>query len=440
MPPMPKPAGPAVIFDDGSPCENIRSNRLTCQSPIDRTKSCINNFSCVDPLFPVGGAFADFSVISGGQNNEINPDGSFGTIAGGANNFVGDAFSAIGGGAANVASGSSCFAAGLSNEAGPGEAATAFGAECVASGTEAFAAGFTSTASGANATAFGGGLASGGGAFAAVGVASGDASAAFNNSTASGLASHSEGTNTNAVGISSHAEGSNSAAIGDSSHAEGDSCSAEGLDSHAEGQACAALAEASHAQGGACSTVASTATTLGAITSHVQGSNGVARLFDSDTHGWLANTPGDAQHTNFFLYGISPGGGDPIALTIIGFPVGIFDDEELHLENNKVYKIKLDIVAHNRNPGTDAAATKWAEWNMSFLAYEVGGAAVVVGTVTAVAPSEESPGPTGWTIDVTAVGDIVRVTFTSDVGDATPVQAFTYVQFLELGNPQFSPP
>lgn len=460
MPLMPKPAGPAVVFDDGATCENVRTNRLNCQAPIDHTKSGINCFGCKTNAFAGPGVFADFGTLGGGDNNAITAAAPYGCIPGGRG---------------NLAFGPVCFAAGDSSEAGPGSAATALGVECSAQGDGSFAAGSGALAAGlascavCSADAFGdtsfaanratagdGADPSAGSTAAALNAATavGELSFAVNESRtegldsfganralASGEASFAEGTSTTAIGVSSHAEGSNSSAFGDSSHAEGESCVANTFASHAEGLQCAALGDTSHAQGIANSTTAGTVgTVLGGVASHVQGLNGVARLFDSDTHGWIANTPGDAQHTNFFLFGISPGGGDPVVMTVIGAPPGTFNDDELHLQDNKVYKIKLDIVAHNRNPDTDAAATKWAEWNMSFLAYMVGGAAVVVGTITAVVPSEESPGPTGWTVTVTAVGDAVRVTFTSAAGDATPVQAFTYVQFLELGNPLFSPP
>ena len=66
--------------------------------------------------------------------------------------------------------------------------------------------------------------------------------------TASGYVSHAEGSQTTANGAYSHAEGEYSQAIGRSSHAEGQS-TASGLHSHAEGQNSQANGEASHVEG-----------------------------------------------------------------------------------------------------------------------------------------------------------------------------------------------
>ena len=66
--------------------------------------------------------------------------------------------------------------------------------------------------------------------------------------TASGQASHAEGSQTTANGAYSHAEGEYSKAIGRSSHAEGQS-TASSLHAHAEGQNSQANGEASHAEG-----------------------------------------------------------------------------------------------------------------------------------------------------------------------------------------------
>lgn len=67
--------------------------------------------------------------------------------------------------------------------------------------------------------------------------------------TASGLGSHAEGTNTFASGSGSHSEGNTTYAAGYYSHSEGQSTHAEGYSSHAEGNSTWAYAVASHSEG-----------------------------------------------------------------------------------------------------------------------------------------------------------------------------------------------
>ena len=67
--------------------------------------------------------------------------------------------------------------------------------------------------------------------------------------TASGLGSHAEGTNTFASASGSHSEGNVTYAAGYYSHSEGQSTHAEGYSSHAEGNSTWAYATASHSEG-----------------------------------------------------------------------------------------------------------------------------------------------------------------------------------------------
>ena len=67
--------------------------------------------------------------------------------------------------------------------------------------------------------------------------------------TASGLGSHAEGTNTFASGSGSHSEGNVTYAAGYYSHSEGQDTHAEGYSSHAEGNSTWAYAVASHSEG-----------------------------------------------------------------------------------------------------------------------------------------------------------------------------------------------
>ena len=81
-------------------------------------------------------------------------------------------------------------------------------------------------------------------------TASGDYSHAEGNSTiASGYASHAEGNSARASENASHAEGSNTIASGYASHAEGANTIASGVPSHAEGSNTTASGSASHAEG-----------------------------------------------------------------------------------------------------------------------------------------------------------------------------------------------
>ena len=81
-------------------------------------------------------------------------------------------------------------------------------------------------------------------------TASGTAShAEGTNTTSSGTGSHAEGTNTTSSGTGSHAEGHSTKASGDYSHTEGDITIASGLDSHAEGRQTTAKNKSEHAEG-----------------------------------------------------------------------------------------------------------------------------------------------------------------------------------------------
>src|SRR5262245_979553 len=458
----------AVIFDGGDPSENLRSNRKDLQSAIDNTKTGIVNLSSEDPAQPpAAGVLSDYGTIGGGTNNEILEDAEFCTISGGFNNTIGAGadFAAIGGGAANQVTGENGFAAGLANLVS-GDGGTAFGSGCAASGSDSFAAGQGSVASGFGSAAMNSSEAFGDSSFAAnFGQTNGAVSAAFNDSfadgdlsfaegtgVASGTASHAEGEGTLASGLDSHAEGFGTTASGDQSHAEGSGNTASGPQTHAEGLGNTVSGDAAHVEGqsniaGAnishlegsnnISVAGDFVTTAGGIISHVEGVQGNARFPISHVHGLtiITVTNAQTQNTDVGLFGISAAGA-PVDLGVVGFPSTLFNNTEIHLENNKVYKFKCELVAHNRDAVTDADATKWAEWDFSFLAFMVGGVATVTGAPLAAPPDNESPGGSGWTITVTAVGDIVRFTFTGAAADAT-VQALAYAHFLELGNPTF---
>jgi len=446
----------------------------------------------------IGGGIGNFvgpggrvGTIAGGEINEVHSQAGF---AAGEGNRVGDetnpsaTFAAVALGNSSVAEGNGAVAIGLTADA------VADGAACIGPGTASGVRSFSgneSDATGDVSAAFNSADSIGTGSFAAnTSGAVGDISAAFNNSSAlgfeafaqnestasgddshsegtslaSGFASHAEGDNTIASGFTAHSEGGQTQASADFSHAEGQVTTASGIGAHAEGTTTVASGDASHAEGqnnqaiglfthaeGAFniaealgshvegqqnnSVAGDFVTTVGGTGSHVEGTSARGRFFLSHAHGLMASTvQGDAQNTEVSLFGISAAGA-PVDLGVGGLPAASFSDAEIVLEDNKVYKFKVELIAHNRNATTDAAATAWAEWDFSFLAFMVGGVATVVGAPAAAPPDNESPA-TGWTITVAPVGAVVRFTFTGAAGDAT-AQALAYVHLLELGNPTF---
>lgn len=77
----------AVVFDAVADRINIRSNRLTNQSPVDDEKVGITNFGSGDPETWAGaGAAADYATIGGGNNNQAL--GAASTVPGGQRNWA----------------------------------------------------------------------------------------------------------------------------------------------------------------------------------------------------------------------------------------------------------------------------------------------------------------------------------------------------------------
>lgn len=82
----------AVVFDAVADRINIRSNRLTNQSPVDDEKVGITNFGSGDPETWAGaGAAADYATIGGGNNNQAL--GAASTVPGGQRNWAAGASS-----------------------------------------------------------------------------------------------------------------------------------------------------------------------------------------------------------------------------------------------------------------------------------------------------------------------------------------------------------
>ena len=113
-----------------------------------------------------------------------------------------------------------------------------------------------------------------------------DVSYTISGSTAYGINSHAEGTQSFAYAYSSHAEGYKTTASGESSHAEGYQTKASGGSSHAEGYRAIASGTYSHAEG-------SVTTASGTYCSHAEGSYTTASGSYSHTEGYETTASGD---------------------------------------------------------------------------------------------------------------------------------------------------
>ena len=115
-------------------------------------------------------------------------------------------------------------------------------------------------------------------------------------STAYGINSHAEGTQSFAYGYSSHAEGYNTTASGNYSHAEGCDTIASEQYSHAEGSNTHASQRGSHAEGWATTSSAYYSHAEGQLTiasgenSHAEGCRSVAQGSSSHAEGWSDDT------------------------------------------------------------------------------------------------------------------------------------------------------
>ena len=137
-------------------------------------------------------------------------------------------------------------------------------------------------------------------------TASGYASHAEGSSTITfGMYSHAEGFSTNASGDNSHTEGSATIGIGSASHAEGRYTTAQGMASHAEGSDTIAYGDYSHAEGymtgatGEASHTEGSYTTASGYCSHAGGYNCQANGTKSFVHGnnCIVDTNGENAHT-----------------------------------------------------------------------------------------------------------------------------------------------
>ena len=165
---------------------------------------------------------------------------------------------------------------------------TAEGYNTTASGTASHAEGKSTIASGLYSHAEGSNCNSKGGESPDLIVAISDVDYTITGSTAYGINSHAEGTQTFAYGYSSHAEGGGTTASGSLSHAEGYNTTASGDSSHAEGESTTASGVGSHAEG--------ESTTASGVGSHAEGYNTTASKTASHAEGAATTASGSNAH------------------------------------------------------------------------------------------------------------------------------------------------
>ena len=166
-----------------------------------------------------------------------------------------------------------------------GTCSTAEGQNTTASGNYSHAEGYNTTASGVSSHAEGSNYKlSGTEVWSDRTVPISDVDYTISSSTAYGINSHAEGTQSFAYGYSSHAEGYKTTASGPYSHAEGHEITADGIASHAEGLNTTASGNDSHAEG--------TDTTASADSSHAEGCNTTASGASSHAGGVFSVSSG----------------------------------------------------------------------------------------------------------------------------------------------------
>ena len=184
-----------------------------------------------------------------------------------------------------------------------GTCSTAEGQNTTASGDGSHAEGYNTTASGKYSHAEGSNYKpSGTEVWSDRTVPISDVNYTISSSTAYGINSHAEGTQSFAYGYSSHAEGRNADATGYTSHAEGSYTLASGEYSHAEGYSTKAFGDSSHAEGFmtkasvGSSHAEGTQTTASGVNSHAEGVTTTARGDHSHAEGKSTTASGVGSH------------------------------------------------------------------------------------------------------------------------------------------------
>ena len=194
-----------------------------------------------------------------------------------------------------------------------------------------------------------------------------------------GGASHAEGNRTKAIGAHSHAEGRRTIASGSGSHAEGKETTASGLTSHAEGEGVEAYGEASHAEG--------YITKSFGKYSHAEGNETNASGTDSHAEGKLTIAQGANSHAEGYntlasgVYGHSEGNS-----TVASGEASHAEGEGVeasgkssHAEGNETKAIGTD--SHAEGKGTKANGSRSHAEGFNTIAF--GGSSHAEGALTA---------------------------------------------------------
>ena len=171
-----------------------------------------------------------------------------------------------------------------------GDTSHAEGDTTTASGEDSHAEGYKTTASGRGSHAEGSNVDLSNSELSDRTVTIFDVNYTIAGSTAYGVNSHAEGTQSFAYGPSSHAEGSKTTASGLVSHAEGATTTAYGPSSHAEGNSTTASGTCSHAEG--------YKTTASEYSSHAEGASTTASGIHSHAEGNSTTASNHASHAS----------------------------------------------------------------------------------------------------------------------------------------------
>jgi hypothetical protein len=419
----------AVIFDGGSPAENVRTNRATVQSPINNTLEGIVNMSS-DTSGVSSGATGNFSTISGGDQNTVQSDyttcggglnnGIFGpgsTIAGGennsasgtsdtigggiTNNILGD-FGTIGGGQNNTEAGSSSFIGGGQNNNCQGDFNTIAGGNTNATfGTASCILGGQN-----NQALFDNTCVVGGNANNALALNACIGAGSNNNITNTGTKAFIGAGSSNEVqgangcigaGVNNLASSMNAfVGAGTGNVASGENSSVPG------GAQCVASGSYSHATGNGAQAIGVAASATGI------NSNALRAGQRANASGGVGFAPsGDAQESNIPMQGTTPGNGagESVELTIGGDPGFI-------LEDDKGYSLLLNIVAKGNILGSPCVFSKLV---MVACRRTAGVSTIPVGGITNLALQGDAVaialGAWSVTVATAIVPDRIAVTF-----------------------------
>lgn len=379
----------SIIFDSGTPSENLRTNRSTLQSPIDTTKEGIVNLS-TDTTQATTGVTSNFSTISGGDQNVIQSD--HGTIGGGLQNSIGT----------NSVPGHATIAGGAQNTIGNSSGETAIGGGF--QNTIGSSVGWATIA---------------GGTLNAVNASHGAISGGQSN-TVNGDGGSITGGNGNIINVS----GSNAAILGGAANTvnasggvclggtgniAGPDCMAGGFYSDCNGVGSVALGWGSTVTGEACASF---------------GYRAVARRFGQmsfSSCGSDISVFGDAQNGNVVYSRQQPTPGS-------SFVVWDALSTEFTLFGPQYYSISIRIITYANN-----AAVGPATWVYELSAYTVAGVAVIAGTPQQMITTPD-PNATGWLSSVTVDGttNLIHVNINPN-GDVTnTINAVADIKWAEI--------